>query len=67
MEVVFRRVLESDEVVGQVPQAENLPPGESLQVDEDRKGLLPVVTYPGERMEDETVVIAAQVFQQVLG
>jgi len=49
-EVHLRRALESDEISGQMPQAKNLLPGESLQIREDCYGLLPVVAHPGERL-----------------
>ena len=67
LEVELRGVLVADKIVGQLPQPKDLPPGKSLQVGKDRHGLLPVVADPGQRIEDQAEVIAAQMFQQALG
>ena len=47
VEIELRRALVADEIVGRLPQSEDLSPGESLQIGKDCRGLLPVVADPG--------------------
>ena len=67
MEVELRCAVVTDQIVGQLPQLEDLPFGESLQVGEDRHGLLPVVADPRQGIEGEVELIAAEVIQQAAG
>jgi hypothetical protein len=62
--VVFCRVLVADEIVGQVLQTEDLPLGKSLEIGEHSDGLLPVMAYPGKRVERRAVVFTANCFQR---
>jgi hypothetical protein len=66
VEVELRCVLAADQIVGRLPQLEDLPFGEPLQVGEHRYGLLPVVADPGQRIDGQVESIAAEVAQQAL-
>ena len=64
VEVELRCIVVADKIVGQLQQLEDLPFGEPLKIGEHRYGLLPVVAGPGQRIENQAELIAAEVVQQ---
>ena len=65
-EVVLGSTLETNEIVRRMPQRENLSPGELLQVGENRSGGFPMVAYPGQRIENQTKMLPAEVRKQLV-